>query len=143
MKISWGHVGVAAVSIAVLAGAYRLSPAMRTAVATQSGEWLGWTEDARRADPAGFTKYDVNERVLRDNPVRSVAELMADESRGTPSALASHEAARRFLEEAPLPGEPLKTPMKQEIEFAVEFETTPTAEFPIQQQQSAPVSKSE
>ncbi|MFO0905750.1 MAG: hypothetical protein U0939_22270 [Pirellulales bacterium] len=314
MKISWGHVGVSVVAMALLAGAYRVSPAVRTTVAMQGRDWFGWTEEARRADPAGFTRhveqklkaeaallkkcrfelvgnadqlsgkvreqlvlrdqaqklteefrqrfqearqqsafpivvrnaayteeqavaqvslllaeaegfekslqrlqriqdesnqrvreivvrlnatetqlaaigtqrellesreltavgeeliaqvdalFNVNERVLRDNPVRSVAELMADESRGTSPALASQEAARRFLEEipvqagqptgvdavststkreVPLSKEPTTTSAQEESALVIEFETTPTAETAIQQQQSGPTPTAE
>jgi len=314
MKISWAHVAVAAAAIAVMAGAYRASPEVRTAVVTQGREWLGWTEEARRADPAGFTKhveqklkaeaamlkksrfelvsnadqlsgkvreqlalrdqakklteefrqrfqearqqstfpitvrnaayteeqavaqvslllaesegfdkslkrlqriqeesnkrvqeivvrlnatetqlaaigtqrellesreltavgeeliaqvdalFNVNARVLRDNPVRSVAELLADESRGTSTALANQDTARRFLEEipvqtapptgvdavsasqkreVPLSEEPIKMPSKRESTTLFEFEATPTVGLSIQQQQSAPASPAE
>lgn len=57
MKISWGHLAVAVISLAALTGAYRLSPAVRTAMATQGREWLGWTDEARRGDPVGFTSH--------------------------------------------------------------------------------------
>lgn len=57
MKIAWGQLGIAVVALAVLAGICRLSPALRAAFSTQTQEWLGWTEDARRADPDGFGRY--------------------------------------------------------------------------------------
>lgn len=57
MKMSWGHVAAGGIAFAALAGLYRASPAMRATVETQSREWLGWTEEARRADPVGFTNY--------------------------------------------------------------------------------------
>ena len=57
MKMTWAHVAAGVIAFAALVGLYRASPAMRATVETQSREWLGWTEEARRADPVGFTNY--------------------------------------------------------------------------------------
>ncbi|MFO0820985.1 MAG: hypothetical protein U1A77_23770 [Pirellulales bacterium] len=57
MKISWGHLMIAVVSVALLAGAYRLSPAVRAAVSTQGNEWFGWTEEARRSQSVPFIEH--------------------------------------------------------------------------------------
>jgi len=46
-------------------GAYLASPALRAHVSQQAESWLGWTEAARRADPAGFTTH-VEQRLRAD-----------------------------------------------------------------------------
>jgi len=64
MRSNWTHVlFLLFVAVSLAGGAYALSPAVRGVVQTQGREWLGWTEDARRADPVGFTTHV--ERKLR------------------------------------------------------------------------------
>lgn len=301
MKISWGHVGVAVVSLAALAGVCRVSPALRAAVAVHSGEWLGWDREARDVNPIGFIMsverklksdvarlqkcrfemvgntdqvsgkvreqeaqrdqarkladefrsafqtarqngsfpfvvrnasyteeqsvaqvslllaqadgfdksarrlqqiqgqankrlqeivvrlnatesqlaaigaqrellrarelttvgeeliaqvdqlFEVNHRVLKDNPVRTVAELLSDETRTAPEAVASHAVARQFLDEIPVQAnkptvgasnpEPAKIEAPRvEIAFEVDFEASVSDSAAIQQQSTSQLS---
>ena len=107
MRSNWTQVlFLLLVAVSLAGGAYALSPAVRGVVQTQGREWLGWTEDARRADPVGFTthverklraessmlhksrqelaenSHQLSSKIKEQSGLRDRARKMADEFRG-------------------------------------------------------------
>lgn len=83
--------------------------------------------------------FDVNQRVLTDNPVRTVTELLTANTLATPQPLAQHEAAQRFLAEVPVRvGKPAveaaPTSEPAPLVSKIETETAPPAKSKVEAQ---------
>ena len=57
MKANKSAATTLAAVVVIGAGIYFFAPGVRSRVSGKVQSWIGWTEEARRADPVGFTNY--------------------------------------------------------------------------------------
>lgn len=90
---------VAALLSAAGAGLYYAGPSVRATVDQKIQLWIGWTEEARKADPVGFTNY-VESRLESDlQQLKETRGRLIAETSSVERSVQEHEALLQHAEQ--------------------------------------------